>query len=332
MKPIKANDETYMRRALQLARNGQGRTLTNPMVGAVIVARGRIIGEGFHRRYGCPHAEVNAVRSVSAADRPLLREATIYVTLEPCSHYGKTPPCSKLLIDEGIPRVVIGSLDPFPEVSGRGVKLLREAGCDVKIGVLEKECRALNRRFMHAHESGRPYVRLKWAQSADGFLASKPGSPRAIFSSPLSMTLMHRERAMAQAIAVGVNTIIADNPRLKTSLWPGSDPLPVSRESERIPADSNFALGKHLLRGKNEPLPDFLRRLYSEEKINTLMVEGGAETLTEFIKSGLFDEIRLEISPLTINEGIKAPDFPLSTLKLCSKHAIRENILMIFRR
>ena len=163
-------DEKYMRRALQLARLGRGSVHTNPMVGAVIVHNGRIIGEGFHRRYGEGHAEVNAVASVSAADAALLPESTIYVTLEPCSHYGKTPPCSKLIIDKGIRRIVVGNLDPFPEVSGRGIRMLREAGREVVTGVLEKECLELNRQFMTAHTRKRSYILLKWAQSADGFI------------------------------------------------------------------------------------------------------------------------------------------------------------------
>ena len=165
-------DETYMSRALQLAKNGFGRVSPNPMVGAVVVADGRIIGEGFHRQWGHAHAEVNAIASVAEADRRLLRQSTIYVTLEPCSHYGKTPPCSKLIIDTGIPRVVVGCLDPFKEVSGRGIKMLREAGVDVTTGVLERQCQWINRKFMTAHTHHRPYVTLKWAESADRFVDS----------------------------------------------------------------------------------------------------------------------------------------------------------------
>lgn len=329
---IRENDEIYMRRALQLARCGEARTATNPMVGAVIVAAGRIIGEGFHRRCGGPHAEVNAVRSVREEDLPLLREATIYVTLEPCSHYGKTPPCAELLIEKKIPRIVVGSLDPFPKVAGRGVEMLRKAGREVIVGVLEKECRELNHRFMKAHESGRPYIQLKWAQSADGFIAASPGGERQVFSNPLGMLLMHRERARAGAIMVGANTIIADNPRLDCRLWPGENPLKVSRESERIPADSNFMQGEHIFRHRGEPLDLFLRKLYADHQILSIMVEGGKTVLEEFISNDLYDEIRVEISPKIQNNGIKAPDFAASRLILKDIFPIRENKLMIFRR
>ena len=325
-------DHLYMRRAIQLARCGDARTATNPLVGAVITAHGRIIGEGYHRRYGGPHAEVNAIRSVAEADRHLLTEATIYVTLEPCSHYGKTPPCARLLIDTGIPRIVIGSNDPFPQVAGRGIRMLRDAGREVVCGVLEEECMALNRRFMTAHTRLRPYIQLKWAQSADGFIAPLPGKPRAIFSNPLSMALMHRQRALAGAILVGVNTLIADNPRLDCRLWPGDNPVAATRESPRIPADSNMMNRHHILRRRDEPLPEFLHRLYEEEKINSLMVEGGAVALQEFIDAGLFDEMRIETSPLTLGDGIPAPVMPSSGLTLSDNFSIRENNIRIFRR
>ncbi|MDE6339807.1 MAG: bifunctional diaminohydroxyphosphoribosylaminopyrimidine deaminase/5-amino-6-(5-phosphoribosylamino)uracil reductase RibD, partial [Muribaculaceae bacterium] len=214
----------YMRRALELARNGAGFVSPNPMVGAVIVAPdGRIIGEGWHARYGGPHAEVNAVAAVRPEDEPLLPQSTIYVTLEPCSHYGKTPPCSKLLIEKKLKRVVIGMKDPFKEVQGRGIKMLRDAGIEVVENVLEDECRALNRRFITAHERKRPYVQLKWAESADGFIAavSPEGKPVPVkFSTPETLVEMHRERALADAIMVGTNTLLADDPSLTSRLWP----------------------------------------------------------------------------------------------------------------
>ena len=206
-------DEKYMRRALQLARLGAGHTSPNPMVGAVIVGPdGTIIGEGWHRKCGEGHAEVNAVASVANAS--LLKDSTIYVTLEPCSHYGKTPPCARLIIERGIPRVVVGTLDPFPEVSGRGVKMLREAGVEVVVGVLEKECRELNSRFMTAHTTGRPWIQLKWAQTADGFIALPPdaGENPLHMSTPVTMCLMHRQRSLCDAIVVGAATARIDNP------------------------------------------------------------------------------------------------------------------------
>ena len=217
-----------MRRALQLARLGAGHTSPNPMVGAVIVgADGTIIGEGWHRQCGQAHAEVNAVNSVK--DVNFLKDSTIYVTLEPCSHYGKTPPCARMLIEREIPRVVVGCLDPFKEVSGRGVAMLRDSGIEVVVGVLEQECRELNKRFMTAHTTGRPWVQLKWAQTADGFIALPPdaGENPLHMSTPVTMRLMHRQRALCDAIVVGASTARIDNPSLTTRQWPGRSPLRV---------------------------------------------------------------------------------------------------------
>lgn len=211
-------DEKYMQRALQLGRQGGGHASPNPMVGAVVVHDGVIIGEGFHRCCGQGHAEVNAIASVH--DKSLLASSTIYVTLEPCSHYGKTPPCAKLLIDNQVPRVVVGTLDPFEKVSGRGVAMLREAGVEVVVGVLEEECLQLNKRFFIAHTTGKPWVLLKWAQSADGYMARHDGAVQ--FSTPLTQSLMHRERSMVDAIVVGAGTVAADNPSLTTRCWSGS--------------------------------------------------------------------------------------------------------------
>lgn len=326
-------DEKYMRRALQLARLGRGSVHTNPMVGAVIVHNGRIIGEGFHRRYGEGHAEVNAVASVSAADAVLLPESTIYVTLEPCSHYGKTPPCSKLIIDKGIRRIVVGSLDPFPEVSGRGIRMLREAGREVVTGVLEKECLELNRQFMTAHTRKRPYILLKWAQSADGFidrLRTADEQPQQ-FSTPLTAALVHQLRSEYNAIMVGSATVRLDNPSLTVRLWHGNNPLRVvlSRDGNlgdcRLLNDgmrtvvftsapaANFPETVTVipLEHPEEPLPEIVGKLYSQMKINSLMVEGGSRLLTEFIKAGLWDEIRVEQSPILLKEGIAAPSVPL---------------------
>lgn len=326
-------DEKYMRRALQLARLGRGSVHTNPMVGAVIVHNGRIIGEGFHRRYGEGHAEVNAVASVSAADAALLPESTIYVTLEPCSHYGKTPPCSKLIIDKGIRRIVVGSLDPFPEVSGRGIRMLREAGREVVTGVLEKECLELNRQFMTAHTRKRPYILLKWAQSADGFIdriRTADEQPQQ-FSTPLTAALVHQLRSEYNAIMVGSATVRLDNPSLTVRLWHGNNPLRVvlsrdgnlgdcrllndgmrtvvftSAPAANLPETATVIPLEH----PEEPLPEIVGKLYSQMKINSLMVEGGSRLLTEFIKAGLWDEIRVEQSPVRLKEGIAAPSVPL---------------------
>ena len=318
-------DEKYMRRALQLARQGAGHTSPNPMVGAVIVGPdGTIIGEGWHRKCGEGHAEVNAVASVS--DPSLLKDSTIYVTLEPCSHYGKTPPCAKLLIERGIPRVVVGTLDPFVEVSGRGVAMLREAGVEVAVGVLEQECRMLNRRFLTAHTTGRPWVQLKWAQTADGFIAALPeaGENPLHMSTPVTMRLMHRQRALCDAIVVGANTARIDDPALTTRYWPGKSPLRVvlSRQLS-IPGNlrllhdgmptivyngvKNETIGvvEYVKMDSDDPMA-WLTDLY-RRGVTSVMVEGGTRVLQQMIDARTWDEARIETSPRRVGQGVTAP-------------------------
>ncbi|MDE6301403.1 MAG: bifunctional diaminohydroxyphosphoribosylaminopyrimidine deaminase/5-amino-6-(5-phosphoribosylamino)uracil reductase RibD [Muribaculaceae bacterium] len=288
-------NEKYMRRALELAAHGMGNTSPNPMVGAVIVGPdGRIIGEGYHRRCGEGHAEVNAVASVK--DKSLLKDSTMYVTLEPCSHYGKTPPCAKLIIDSGIPRVVVGATDPFPEVSGRGIHMLRDAGIEVVDGVLAQESVALNRRFMTAHTQARPFVTLKWAQSADDFMDSdRPGGVPHRFSGHLGSTLVHRLRSLHDAILIGSGTALADNPRLDCRLWPGRSPRPVV-------VDRSHKLDLRQLRMQSPiildspDVPTLLKDLYTRG-ITSVLVEGGSQMLQSFIDSGLWDIARVEVSP-----------------------------------
>lgn len=321
-----------MRRALQLAALGYGRVSPNPMVGAVVVAGGRIIGEGWHRAWGGPHAEVNAIASVKEEDRRLLPEATIYVTLEPCSHYGKTPPCAKLIIESGLKRVVSGCRDPFPAVAGRGLQMLRDAGIEVTEGILEQECRGLNRRFMTAHTFGRPWIQLKWAQTADGFMAHADAGQRLIISSPVTMTLMHRERAGFDAILAGTHTVIADNPRLDCRLWPGRTPLKAGFASRRIPADAHILEGAGMMKTPEEPLIEYVRRLYSEGKVTSLMVEGGAATLRSFIEAGLYDEIRVETSPEVIGKGLEAPALPKDTDEVCALKVGANSIRLYHRK
>lgn len=307
------SDEEMMRRALQLAANGALHASPNPMVGAVVTARGRIIGEGWHRQWGGPHAEVNAIASVREEDRHLLSESTIYVTLEPCSHYGKTPPCSKLIIETGIPKVVVGSTDPFKEVSGRGIRMLREAGIEVTVGVLEQECRALNRRFMTAHTYQRPYITLKWAESSDskiGGYDEKGNKTPAALSNELSMALMHRERAMADAILVGTDTVISDNPSLTVREWPGKSPRPVIFDSRRLPSDAKVLSREPVMLDPMLPLEENMYILYKEYGITSLLVEGGAETLRRFIEAGLYDSVRVERTQKVIGEGTPAPILP----------------------
>lgn len=318
-------DEKYMRRALQLARQGAFHTSPNPMVGAVIVAPdGTIIGEGWHRKCGEGHAEVNAVASVK--EDGLLKDSTIYVTLEPCSHYGKTPPCANLIIERGIPRVVVGCLDPYVEVSGRGVAMLRAAGVEVITGVLEQECRELNRRFLTAHTAGRPWVQLKWAHTADGFIAVAPeqGENPLRMSTPVTMRLMHRQRALCDAIVVGANTANIDNPSLTTRFWPGKSPLRVVLSRDLSLADNLNLLTDGLptivynnvkdeVKGVVEWVKmdtrdalSWLRDLY-RRGVTSVMVEGGAQVLNRLIADGQWDEARVETSPRRVGQGVAAP-------------------------
>lgn len=319
-------DEKYMARCIQLARNGLGSVSPNPMVGAVLVYDGKIIGEGYHRKYGEAHAEVNAISSVK--DEGILSKATLYVNLEPCSHYGKTPPCSKLIIAKNIARVVIGTLDPFHEVSGRGVSMLRSAGIDVTVGVLEKESLTLNERFFFFHKHKSPYILLKWAQSADGFIDSArlaPDIPPVIISSPATRRMVHKLRSEVDAIMVGRNTALMDNPSLTVRFWTGRNPVRILVDRHlQIRRDTLLYDGSAptLIFTSVEPDPhpnvefipldaseDILlqvRRVLYERNIHTLMVEGGAIVLNAFLKQGV-NEARMEISDKWIEKGVKAP-------------------------
>lgn len=289
-------DERYMRRALCLAGNGLLDASPNPMVGAVLVdPSGKIIGEGWHRRCGEGHAEVNAVASV--ADTSLLRNATMYVTLEPCSHYGKTPPCASLIIEKGIPRVVIGCLDPFEKVAGRGVRMLKDAGVEVVTGCLEKECLELNEKFVTSHRRKRPFVTLKWAESDDGYIDGK-------ISTPLTSMLTHRLRATHDAILVGSGTVLADNPRLDTRLYAGHSPLRVILDRRGRVMDA--VDGTTIIYREFSSLNDVLEDLY-KRGITSVLVEGGAELHRSFIDSGLWDAMRIERGCKNINGKVKAP-------------------------
>ena len=289
-------DERYMRRALCLAGNGLLDASPNPMVGAVLVdPSGQIIGEGWHRRCGEGHAEVNAVASV--ADTSLLCNATMYVTLEPCSHYGKTPPCASLIIEKGIPRVVIGCLDPFEKVAGRGVRMLKDAGVEVVTGCLEKECLELNEKFVASHRRKRPFVTLKWAESADGYIDGK-------ISTPLTSMLTHRLRATHDAILVGSGTVLADNPRLDTRLYAGHSPLRVILDRRGRVMDA--VDGTTIIYREFSSLNDVLEDLY-KRGITSVLVEGGAELHRSFIDSGLWDAMRIERGCKNINGKVKAP-------------------------
>lgn len=326
-------EEKYMRRALELARHGEFDAAPNPMVGAVIVCDGRIIGEGFHRRCGEPHAEVNAVRSVRQPE--LLGRSTIYVTLEPCSHYGKTPPCAQLLIDKGIPRVVVGCRDPFTRVAGRGIQMLRDAGREVVVGVLEEECKALNERFITAHTLRRPWIELKWAETADGFIGRRDakGRPAPVaVSNPLTAVLAHAERSRAQAIMIGRGTAEADNPRLDLRLWPGTSPRPVVMTSRPLPAGSHLAEKEDVLVfSSSTPLPEVLEKLYSDYAITSLLVEGGTQLLESFLRTGLWDELRVERSQTLLGSGVKAPHLPADA-NMVARETVRGSSVERYRR
>ena len=322
-----------MQRCIDLARAGLGHTAPNPMVGSVILHKDRIIGEGYHRKYGSPHAEVMAIESVK--DKSLLKQSTLYVNLEPCCHHGKTPPCTDLILHYQIPSVVIGTTDPYDQVAGKGIARLRGRGCQVAVGVLKEACRRLNKRFLTYHEKKRPYIILKWAQTADGFLDANrlPGSdnqPTWITSEKLRM-LVHKWRTEEPAIMVGTQTALKDNPRLNVRDWSGPSPL-------RIITDRQLGLGGNLhvfdgsqptivFNGKLEktngltrfvkidygrdPLAQMLDILYAEN-IQSLLVEGGRALLQSFIESGQWDEARIFVGTQFFGSGVKAPDIGLS--------------------
>ena len=302
-------DELYMRRCLQLARCGEAGAAPNPMVGAVVVCDGRIIGEGYHRRCGGPHAEVNAIGSVRRPE--LLPRSTMYVSLEPCAHYGKTPPCADLIVAKRIPRVVVGCRDSFSQVDGRGIERLRQAGVEVRVGVLEEECRRLNRRFFTFHERRRPWVTLKWAQTADGFIDRRrtPAEAPLCISTPLTQTLVHRLRAQRQAILVGTETALLDNPSLTLRLWPGPQPLRLVIDRRgRLPRSLRLfdeVAPTHVY--TTESLPQIMADLYGRG-IQSLLVEGGRRLLQSFIDEGLWDEARVETAPFRLGDGVPAPE------------------------
>lgn len=317
-----------MLRCIELARLGLGNVSPNPMVGSVIVYRDKIIGEGFHQVYGGPHAEVNAVNAV--ADKSFLKESTIYVSLEPCAHYGLTPPCSDLIIEKQIPKVVVGTVDPFAAVAGKGIEKLKKAGVEVVTGVLEAECRELNKRFFTYHQKQRPYIILKWAQTADGFIDktrdhSEYGSPTWITGN-LSGIMVHKLRSEEDAIMVGTNTAILDNPSLTVRNWSGRNPV-------RIVIDRDLKLSQSLnlfdgqaktlifnlekdeatehniwiqVYNEHDIIPPILDALH-REKVQSVIVEGGTRLLESFILQGLWDEMHVFTGNRFFGKGVNAP-------------------------
>ena len=319
--------EKYIRRCIELAKNGLGTTYPNPMVGSVIVYDGKIIGEGWHKKAGEPHAEVNAINSVK--DKSLLQKATIYVSLEPCSHFGKTPPCCNLIIENKIPNVVIGTVDSNVKVAGNGIKKLIEAGIQVNVGVLEKECNDLNKRFFTFHEKKRPYIILKWAQSQDGFIApsEKLEKKPVWITNPYSRQMVHKWRSEEQAILVGTQTVIDDNPKLDTRDWAGDNPIRLALDqNNRIPENSQilnnqvktilFSKSKTAVIKENTTFEciDFQKNVAKqiveslyEHQIQSVIIEGGSQTLQTFIDAKLWDEARVFIGNIHFTNGKKAP-------------------------
>lgn len=316
-----------MQRCIQLARSAAGYVAPNPMVGAVLVHENRIIGEGCHQQYGGPHAEVHCINSVKAADSHLIPQSTIYVSLEPCAHFGKTPPCADLIIEKKIPHVVVGCRDPFKQVDGKGVEKLQAAGVQVTMNVLEQDCKNLNKRFITFHAAHRPYIVLKWAQTANGKIAGETGGERLLISNEYSNRLVHKWRSEEAAILVGANTALFDDPSLTTRLWKGASPV-------RLVADMNLRLPSSLqLFNKQVRTIVFNSRKHEEQdnllyyqvtqdvnlvhqivhalyqlKIQSVLVEGGAQLLQSFIDEGLWDEIRvITNNEKIVQHGLSAP-------------------------
>lgn len=317
------NYANYIHHCIDLARRGEYYVAPNPMVGAVLVRNTDelVLGEGWHERYGQAHAEVNCFRHAEEAHPEITdySDCTLFVSLEPCSHYGKTPPCAELIIRKGVGRVVVGMRDPHDKVAGRGIQMLRDAGIEVVVGIEEEACRELNKRFVMLHEQHRPYVVLKWAQTADGYIdrvrqSAEEGGPLVI-SSPETKQIVHRMRAENMAILVGARTALLDNPKLKCTRWEGRNPIRVLLDRHRV-VPRDYAIFS----------PDVETIVYSERTdwpyvltdmagrgIHSVLVEGGAQVLGHILETGIWDEIHVEVSSQTIGEGVAAPEIELPT-------------------
>jgi len=342
------SDEIYMQRSLELARKGKASVAPNPMVGAVLVYDDRIIGEGYHQEFGGPHAEVNCINSISSADAELITASTLYVSLEPCNHFGKTPPCTDLIIGKKIPRVIIGCKDSFEKVNGSGIQKLREAGVEVTEDVLKEDCLEINKRFFTYHSRQRPYIILKWAESANGQIGIK-GKGRTKISGEATDKIVHKWRSEEGAILVGTNTALLDDPRLDTRLWPGRNPLRIVLDrrltlpgslhlfDQSIPTlvintvkfdeKENCSLYKT---SENDNLLGVLLHVIYQRKITSLIVEGGAETIQSFINQGLWDEARIITNPLlNLDNGVKAP--VINNAELSYEFRSDEDVIRFFR-
>lgn len=341
------NHEVYILRCLELAKKGIGTTRPNPSVGAVIVHNNKIIGEGFTSPYGGPHAEVNAINAVQ--NQELLKEATIYVTLEPCSHHGKTPPCADLIIEKGIPNIIIGCVDTNSLVAGKGIERLKKAGKNVIVGVCQKDCIEHHRRFFTVQNKKRPYIILKWAETKDGFIAplKKDEQKPVWISNQYSQQLVHKWRSEEHAILVGTNTVIADNPSLTTRNWKGNNPIRIVIDKNlRIPSevtvfDRNVQTiiiteekkeeNQHVIYEQIDfsfQVAEQICEVLHKHQIQSVIIEGGAKTLQTFIDANLWDEARVFIGDVVFGEGVKHPIF---NAKLSSEEKIDNDTLRIYR-
>jgi len=319
----------YIARCIEIARRGEYYVAPNPMVGALLVRDSdeTVLAEGWHERFGGPHAEVNCFRNADQLPNVNYQETTLFVSLEPCSHYGKTPPCAKLIIEKGVKRVVVGMLDPNPLVAGKGVQMLRDAGIEVIVGVLEPQCRELNKRFLCLHEKHRPYVILKWAQTSDGFIDIKrtSGTPLKI-STPATKEIVHKMRAENMAIMVGTRTVLLDNPRLLNTHWEGRNPVRITLDRHHIlPPDARiFSDESETIVYRDRTDWPFILTDLASRNIHSVLVEGGTTLLSHILSTGLWDEIHIEIAPeLTVSDGVPAPSIPLpSTYDLVDAHLL----------
>lgn len=339
-------DKIYMKRCLELAAMGLGKVSPNPMVGAVLVHQDKIIGEGYHQQYGYPHAEVMAIRSVPDEKKQLIPKSTLYISLEPCCHQGKTPPCTDLILEHNIRKVVIGCSDPDPKVKGKGIKVLEKSGCKIKRGVLEKEAWELNKRFFTFHIEKRPYIILKWAQTTDGFTAGKDNTPKWI-SNLFSRKLVHQWRSQEMAIMVGTNTALLDDPHLTVRDWKGDNPIRVLIDKDlKVPKrakifnkaaktwvftakkkNSDNQVEYIKIDFKKKVLGQILDILYQRNMLS-LLVEGGSYLHHSFIAADNWDEARIFISDDIFGEGVNAPGIKG---KLISSNRIKEDALYIYK-
>lgn len=344
------NHELYMQRCLELAQRGIRNAMPNPSVGAVLVHNGRIIGEGFTSPYGGPHGEVNCINSVKEEDRQFIKHATLYVSLEPCSHYGKTPPCCDLIIQHQIANIVVGTMDPHVKVAGEGIRRLERAGKIVTVGMLEKECREMNKRFFTFHEKQRPYVILKWAESADGFLSpsSKDERKPVWITNQYSRQLVHKWRSEEASILAGTQTVLDDNPGLDVRDWNGKNPVRIVLDrSGKIPDEYNVKNQKIktiVLTEKNnltnfenlqyetiafdENLPQNILKVLHRKNLLSVIIEGGSKTLQTFIDAGLWDEARIFKGTVSFKDGTPAP---VLNGHLIAKQTIANDELLILR-